>query len=551
MSSHQHEIESLRKQLAEANATLEAIRDGGVDAVVVGVDGTDEIFTLQSSDLPYRDFLEQMAEGALSLGPENEILYCNQFLCDLIGLTRDAIQGESLLRWLDEPSKKALLQATAASTPSTISGTFSRADRHRVPVRLSVVPARGGHSRRCNIVVTDQRAQYHLKQVTKAHDVAKAENQAKDQFLAVLGHELRNPLAALMNSVAVLREVPLSGEQVANVYEGMARQIHQLNSLVDDLLDMTRVAQGKVVLKRQLVTVKEVLADAVTSVRGLIDQKEQRLDIEGVSPDLEVEADRVRLEQVLINLLTNAVRYTPNGGTVTVDARSAGEMIEVSVTDTGIGIDSEQLERIFEPFAQLGAEGTGGLGIGLSLVRQLMDLHGGTVVAESPGPGLGSTLQVTLPKPKPRKFVSKPPPVNNPAVNNTAASESQAALRVLLVDDNEDAAEMLGLMLQRLGHQVHSVACGREVMAAVTEFGPELVLLDLGLPDISGYEVAQQLRQSGHHDLAIIALTGFSHESARARTLEAGFDAHLIKPVSLEQVFNAMRNTQKRAARAG
>lgn len=546
MSSHQHEIESLRRQLAEANATLEAIREGGVDAVVVGVDGTDEIFTLQSSELPYRDFLEQMAEGALSLGPEFEVLYCNQFLCDLIGLTREAIQGESLLRWLDEPSKKALSQAAEASMPSTVSGTLLRADRHRVPVRLSVVPARGGHSRRCNIVVTDQRAQYHLKQVTKAHDVAKAENQAKDQFLAVLGHELRNPLAALTNSVAVLRGVPLSSEQVTNVYEGMARQIQQLNSLVDDLLDMTRVAQGKVVLKRQLVSVKDVLGDAITSVRTLMDQKEQRLDIEGVSPDLEVEADRVRLEQVLINLLTNAVRYTPNGGTVTVDARSADEVIEIAVTDTGIGIDSEQLERIFEPFAQLGAEGTGGLGIGLSLVRQLMHLHGGSVVAESPGPGLGTTFQVTLPKPKPRKFVSKPPPANN-----HAASDSQAALRVLLVDDNEDAAEMLGLMLQRLGHQVHSVACGREVMAAVTEFRPELVLLDLGLPDISGYEVAQQLRQSGHHDLAIIALTGFSHESARARTLEAGFDAHLIKPVSLDQVFTAMRNTQRRAARVG
>ncbi len=546
MSSHEHEIEALRRQLAEANATLEAIRDGGVDAVVVGVDGTDEIFTLQSSDLPYRDFIEQMAEGALSLGAENEVLYCNQFLCELIGLDREAIQGESLLRWLDESSQKALLQAAAASNPSTISGTFLRADRHRVPVLLSVVPARGGHSRRCNIVVTDQRAQHHLRQVTKAHDVAKAESHAKDRFLAVLGHELRNPLAALTNSVAVLRDVPLSSDQVASVYTGMARQIHQLNSLVDDLLDMTRVAQGKVVLKRQLLPIKEVLADAITSVRGLMDQKEQSLDIEGVPSDLEVEADRVRLEQVLINLLTNAVRYTPNGGTVTVGARTSGELIEISVTDTGIGIDNEQLERIFEPFAQLGAEGTGGLGIGLSLVRQLMQLHGGSVVASSPGAGLGATLQVTLPKPKPRRLISK-----TPTASNLVVSESQPALRVLLVDDNEDAAEMLGLMLQRLGHQVHSVACGRDVMGAVAEFHPELVLLDLGLPDISGYEVAQQLRQSGHHDLAIIALTGFSHESARARTLEAGFDAHLIKPVSLEQVFTAMRNTQKRAARVG
>lgn len=545
MPTEQDEIESLRAQLAEANATLEAIREGGVDAFVVGVGGTDEIFTLQSSDLPYRDFIEQMAQGALSLGPEHRVIYCNQFLCDLIGLGCDAIQGDSFLRWLDESSQRALVHAARGTSASIIAATLLRADRHAVPILMSVVPAQAGRPRRCNVVVTDQRASHHLRQVTEAHDAARAESHAKDRFLAVLGHELRNPLAALANSISVLREVPLGQDQVANVYTGMARQVQQLTSLVDDLLDLTRVAQGKVVLKPQVVTIDEVLEDALTSVRSTIEQKAQRLVTSGVPKGLVVEADRVRLEQILINLLTNAARYTPNGGCITVSAGVTEDGIEVDVTDTGIGIESEHLERIFEPFAQVGAEGTGGLGIGLSLVRQLMQLHGGRVVARSAGLGQGATMKVTLPKPNMTRTPSTPSSVKQPA-----PSSPQPTLRVLIVDDNEDAAEMLGLMLQRLGHDVHSVACGRDVMGAVSDFGPELVLLDLGLPDISGYEVAEQLRQAGHSDLAIIALTGFSHESARARTMESGFDAHLIKPVSLDQVFAAVNKTRQRTANA-
>lgn len=544
MSIHPNEIESLRRQLAEANATLEAIRSGGVDAVIVGVGGNDEVFTLESSEFPYRDFIEQMEEGALSLGTNFEVLYCNRFLCNLIGVDRDAILGASILRWLDGHTQRALIQAAAATTTSTVSATILRGGVQGVPALMSVVPARAGRSRRCNVVVTDQRASFHLQQVTKAHDAAKAESHAKDRFLAVLGHELRNPLAALANSISVLKEVPLSGEQVNNVYSGMSRQVHQLTSLVDDLLDLTRVAQGKIVLKPELVTVDEVLEDALSAVRGVVEQKQQRLITSAVESGIAVKADRVRLEQVLLNLLTNAVRYTPQGGTVRVEAKVNGDVIEISVSDDGIGIESEHLERIFEPFVQVGAEGTGGLGIGLSLVRQLVQLHSGSVVATSPGLGLGATVQVTLPKPTSAK--SSPPP---PTPANFSVSESQPALRVLIVDDNEDAAEMFGIMLRRLGHQAHSVYCGRDVIAAVSEFGPELVLLDLGLPDISGYEVARQLRQAGHSELAIVALTGFSHESARARTLEAGFDAHLIKPVSLDQVFAAVSNATARRAR--
>lgn len=540
MTDHQDELESLRAQLAEANATLEAIRSGGVDAVVVSDGQTDEIYTLQSSDMPYWTFLEQMTEGALSLNVNHEILYCNQFLCDLIGLPRETLLGKSVLKWLDEPSTRSFVRAAGDTTASSLAATLLSAERQPVPIRMSVVPARAGNSRRCNVLVSDQRAHHHLRQVTKAHDAAKAESHAKDRFLAVLGHELRNPLAALANSIAVLEEVSLSTERRQSVYAGMARQIQQLNSLVDDLLDLTRVAQGKVVLKRQLVVLDEVVADAVASVRTTIEQKGQLLLTDGVPKGLVLDADRVRLEQVLINLLSNAARYTPHGGTITITAARNGEMFEIAVTDTGIGIEADQLERIFEPFAQVGEEGTGGLGIGLSLVRQLMQLHDGTAVASSPGLGLGTTVKIALrhrhradAAVPPKRQSSRPPPAEHP-------------LRVLIVDDNDDAAEMLSLILSTLGHQTQSVSCGRDVKAAVDAFDPELVLLDLGLPDISGYAVAQQLREAGHKDLLIVALTGFSHESARARTIEAGIDAHLIKPVTVEQILTTVRGVRRR-----
>ncbi len=324
MATHPDELQSLRRQLAEANATLDAIRSGGVDAVMVGDGQTAEVYTLQSTDLPYWTFLEQMAEGALSLSLSHDVLYCNQFLCDLIGLERESLMGSSILNWLDEPSSQAFIRATNETSATTISAALLDANRKSLPVLMSIVPARSGGSRRCNVVITDQRAHHHLRQVTKAHDAAKAESHAKDRFLAVLGHELRNPLAALANSIAVLEEVSLPNERRQSVYAGMARQVHQLNSLVDDLLDLTRVAQGKVVLKRQVVALDEVVADAVASVRTAVEQKSQRLLVDGVPKGLTVNADRVRLEQVLINLLSNAAKYTPHGGTITVTANRQG-----------------------------------------------------------------------------------------------------------------------------------------------------------------------------------------------------------------------------------
>jgi signal transduction histidine kinase/CheY-like chemotaxis protein len=544
MANDQEELESLRRQLAEANATLEAIRSGGVDAVVVDVGDVDEVYTLQSSDLPYWTFLEQMAEGALSLGANHEVVYCNQFMCDLIGLPREEIVGQSVLLCLDEPSRTTFARAAGQATPSTIAANLLCANRQLVPVLMSVVPPRNGNSRRCNVVVTDQRADHHLKQVTKAHDAAKAESHAKDRFLAVLGHELRNPLAALANSVAVLEEVSLPEARRQSVYAGMSRQIQQLNSLVDDLLDLTRVAQGKVVLKRQLINLNSVVSDATSSVRSAIEQKLQTLVIDVTEPGLQIEADQVRLEQILINLLTNASRYTPNGGTVTLRVREENGSLQLSVTDTGIGLEADQLERIFEPFAQVGEEGTGGLGIGLSLVRQLMQLHGGTVVAQSPGLGLGTTVTLTLPNVRADRMES-----TSSVARRDTRTGTEPSLKVLIVDDNEDAAEMLSLILSTMGHQTDSVSLGREVQAAVERFEPELVLLDLGLPDISGYAVAKQLREAGHRDLLIVALTGFSHESARTRTIEAGINAHLIKPVTVEQILSTVKEC-RRAPRA-
>jgi CheY-like chemotaxis protein len=246
----------------------------------------------------------------------------------------------------------------------------------------------------------------------------------------------------------------------------------------------------------------------------------------------------MRLEQVLVNLLSNAVKYTPPGGAIAVTVMEEGDAVAVAVCDTGIGLEKEQLQQIFEPFVQFGEEGGGGLGIGLTLVKQLIDLHGGTVGVESLGRNRGSTFRIALPRADGTEETAE--------AGCAAEPSMETGLRVLIVDDNADSADMLGLLLRLRGLDVVTVHSGRAVEAAVARHDPELVLLDLGLPDLSGYDVARLLRDAGHERMVIVALTGFSHDDARERVRRAGFDAHVVKPISLAQVGELMAEFQDR-----
>lgn len=378
-----------------------------------------------------------------------------------------------------------------------------------------------------------------FEEVQHARDVARDANRAKDSFLAVLGHELRNPLAPITHALELMRERDPSTSRERAVIE---RQVRHVSHLVDDLLDVSRIAKGKVELARETVDIGDVARDAVEHVRPMLDERRHQLTRE-LAPDLCVDGDRARLVQIISNLLHNAARYTPPGGEISLTTKRVGGDVVISVSDNGVGIDRALLPSLFEPFVQGERRlerAAGGLGLGLSIVRDLVVLHGGRVDAQSEGEGRGATFNVHLPA------------VARAAISSNRLSEPmkplRAARRVLIVDDNEDAAELMAESLSHAGHATRVAFDGERALEVVDEFDPEYIILDIGLPRLDGYEVARRLRASdAEHDRhrVLVALTGFGQAEDVQRAMDAGFDRHLVKPmpikVALEIIANDLR----------
>ena len=360
-------------------------------------------------------------------------------------------------------------------------------------------------------------------------------SEAKDQFLALLGHELRNPLAPIRNALEILRGGKTDSTVAAQMYEMMERQTTHLVRLVDDLLDVSRITRGKIELRREPVDLTTAVRRAVDAHRSLLEERGHHLRLSLPTDPIVLEADPTRLEQILFNLLSNAAKYTPGPGHIDLSvARDDGQAV-VRVRDDGIGIRPEMLGRVFEPFAQadrLPERVQEGLGVGLTLVRSLTALHGGTVSVASKGPGRGSEFVVRLPCLPPRAMPARP------AVEPPDSDPGGRRLRVLVVDDNADSAESLVLLLQMEGHDVRMAHDGPSALATAREHRPELVLLDIGLPaGMDGYEVARRMRpEPGLQSAVIVAVTGFGQEEDRKRATRAGFDAHLVKPIDMKQL---------------
>ncbi len=354
----------------------------------------------------------------------------------------------------------------------------------------------------------------------------------KDEFLAVLGHELRNPLAPVVTALEVVRRDPTALQRQLAIIE---RQTRHMVRIVDDLLDVSRISRGKIELRKQKISVRDALVRAADAVSAVARSRNQKLTVTPPPEPLVVEADPVRLEQILGNLLNNAIKYTPRGGEVEISAAIDGDQLAIRVRDTGIGIAKEALATLFEPFVQVpGAKdyARGGLGIGLALVRGLVELHGGSVRAESAGPGAGSTFTVVLPG----ASEGMTPVEVRPAAH--AAHHG----RVLVVDDNVDAALTLAEAVRLDGHEVNVAHDGASALELSRSFAPEVVLLDIGLPGIDGYEVVRRMRERPEtRGALIVALTGFGQEADRQRALAAGFDDHLVKPVDLDTVTAVLR----------
>jgi signal transduction histidine kinase/CheY-like chemotaxis protein len=358
----------------------------------------------------------------------------------------------------------------------------------------------------------------------------------KDEFLAMLGHELRNPLAPIAIAVEILRLAPADSAESAWALESIERQLQHMTRLLDDLLDISRITLGRIRLNRETVDLAKVIAHAAETTAPLIDALDHRLTI-SAADGVCVDGDAVRLAQVVANLLNNAAKYTNRGGRIDVTVELEGTTAVLSVRDNGIGIPSDALERIFEPFTQIAEAhvlSPGGLGIGLTLVKQLVDLHGGSVRALSPhgpsgGPTPGTEIVVRLPR-----IVAELPLV---ASGVPAVSVGARALRVLAVDDNADVLEGLSRVLAMWGHNVRTASDGASAIEIATLFSPEVVLLDLGLPKLDGLEVARRLvGQETPAPALLISMSGFGQEQAARSSRKAGFHHHLVKPIDVESL---------------
>ncbi|MDY6983092.1 MAG: response regulator [Pseudomonadota bacterium] len=371
----------------------------------------------------------------------------------------------------------------------------------------------------------------------------KEADQRKDEFLATLAHELRTPLAPIRNGLEILRRQP-SPDLAEKACELMDRQLSHMVQLIDDLLDMSRVSKGKIVLRKETTPLQAVIGPTVDNARHYIDNAGHTLRVEISDTPLWIDADVTRVDQIVSNLLSNAAKYTPAGGTIVLSAtEDAGEAV-IRVTDNGIGIPANMQTRIFDLFMQVNtsiSRSQGGLGIGLALVRNLVNLHGGKITVESAGPDQGSTFTVRLPLVR--------PPAELPAAQNDDSAACAQGLRILVVDDNTDSAETTGWLLESMGHSdIRLAHDGPQALALAAEFEPDVILLDIGLPGMNGYDVCRELRRDPRFaDTLIVAQTGWGQDRDREMAHFAGFSQHLVKPLKPDDLASLFTRVKPRA----
>lgn len=395
----------------------------------------------------------------------------------------------------------------------------------------------------CTFDVTD---------IKEAEERLRDDDRRKDEFLALLAHELRNPLAAICSGVEVM-SLATDAAQLDQIRRMMERQSRQLIALVDDLLEISRVTRGKVELHKTRVTLADIVESALETARPAIDQARHQLSVEVADEKLEMEGDPHRLSQILSNLLGNAAKFTPDGGQIRLTLEKRGDEALLAVRDSGIGIPAAMQEKVFDMFAQAGHpldRGATGLGVGLTLAKGLTEMHGGRIEIHSEGAGKGSEFRVRLPLAV--GPAAETPPVTPRSAEAAPGVGGTARRRLLIVDDNEDAATMLCLLVEDFGNEARMALDGVEAIAIAADFRPEIVLMDIGMPRMNGYEAASYMRsQSWGKDMLLVALTGWGQEKDRQRIMQAGFDRHLVKPATPEQLRELLAGPVERSVGPG
>jgi PAS domain S-box-containing protein len=549
-SSLQLENAQLRERLADAEAVIQAIRHGEIDAVVVNSSEGAKIFTLEGSDHPYRMLVESMNEGAATLSEDGVILFSNPRLAALLGTTPAELAGTRLVSWVGGGERaqfeRLLRDSRDRSVSSDLTLCAGKVDSLPVHVSLSSLVVKG--MRCCCAVLTDMSlAKHHAalaasaEYVRQVNDRLREADKRKDEFLATLAHELRNPLAPIRAAAYMIKKLDVKDERLLQAREVIERQAAHMTRLIDDLLELSRITQGKFDLQRRPESLTAIIAGVVQSAQSAMDQRQHQFQIEVAPDSLLMEADAIRIAQAVGNVIENATKYTPPGGRITLRVARAGQQAVISVQDNGIGIEPDMAARIFDMFVQ--AENGdrrphGGLGIGLALTRKLIEMHGGTITVSSAGLGKGAEFEIRLPLSASQSAQVAAAPV----VNGTPA----ATRRVLIVDDNADAADSLCALLQISGHEAKTVYRGADALREMISFHPDVVLLDIGLPDLDGYEIARRARASlGERCPNLVALSGWGREEDRELAFEAGIPVHLTKPVDVTTLERVLENSAR------
>ena len=490
--------------------------------------------------------LESIGDAVIAADTDGRVTFMNQIACTLTGVEADNAVGKPLQEVfhivneqtkakVEDPVTKVLQQGVIVGLANHT--VLIRTDGAELPIDDSAAPIRGADGAMLGVIlvfhdVTQRRAlERELRERTE--HLAQADRR-KDEFLAMLAHELRNPLAPLLTGSHILRHMHSTDVTVQKIGDMMERQIQHLSRLIDDLLDVSRITRGKIELNRAPVSLRSVLEGALEMVEPVMRKHSHELSIFLPPDSICVDADATRLAQVFANLLGNAAKFTRPGGEISLRAEASGENAVVRVRDNGVGIEPELLPSIFELFSQgdKSLDRTeAGLGLGLSVVKGLTEMHEGTVEAKSSGRGQGAEFIVRLPTLS--RYWKPVTPVG--ARSARYSNSASIARRVLIVDDNKDAAVTLAMLFRGWSHDVRCVHTGSEALALSTSFRPDMILLDIGLPEMDGYELARQFRNRPDTAKAkLIAVTGYGQDEERRRSQAAGFDEHLTKPVTLD-----------------
>jgi len=502
---------------------------------------------LRDSEGRLKALFANAAVGIAELTTDGRFALVNDSLCRLLGERREGLLSLPLAAVThdeDREDVQGLVKRLADGHIETFAAErrFVRRDGETIWVKLSVSAAKeaAAHGVSAVAVIEDITERKHAEE-----DLREADRR-KDEFLATLAHELRNPLAPIRNSLHIFRMAGIQDPTVNRVCDMMERQVAHMVRMVDDLLEVSRISRGKIELRKERVELAAVLRTAVDTSMPLIEAGKHKLLIQVPETPLTMDADPVRLAQVFANLLNNAAKYTKEGGEIAMSVGAENGMAAVCVKDNGEGIPPQMLKRVFNMFTQVntGARAQGGLGIGLTLARTLVHLHGGTIEAFSEGEGKGCEFVVRLPLAQAQLVAKHDAPVPAPEAHPPRLR------RVLVVDDNEDAADSLGMLLQFLGAEVMVVHDGKSALAALKTFSPAVILLDLGMPGMNGLEVARRVREDPEHKgMTLVALTGWGQREDRRRTHEAGFDYHLVKPADVSTLQSILSVREAEEAR--